>query len=89
MDNEILTTPALIARAAARHGAHPAIESEHGRLTYAELDAARIDAARALLASGIDPGDRIAVWAPNLPHGSSRRSRSIPSARSSCRSIRG
>ncbi|WP_279612065.1 FadD3 family acyl-CoA ligase [Burkholderia metallica] len=67
MDNEILTTPALIARAAARHGAHPAIESEHGRLTYAELDAARVDAARALLASGIDAGDRIAVWAPNLP----------------------
>ena len=67
MDNEILTTPALIARAAARHGAHPAIESEHGRLTYAELDAARVAAARALLASGIETGDRVAVWAPNLP----------------------
>ncbi|WP_415749446.1 FadD3 family acyl-CoA ligase [Caballeronia sp. J97] len=66
-DNDILTTPALIARGAARHGAHPAIESEHGRLTYAELDAARLEAARALLASGIEAGDRIAIWAPNLP----------------------
>ncbi|WP_179405117.1 FadD3 family acyl-CoA ligase [Burkholderia guangdongensis] len=66
-NDDTLTTPALIARAAARHGAHPAIESEHGRLTYAELDAARIEAARALLASGIEPGDRIAIWAPNLP----------------------
>ncbi|MBN3791514.1 FadD3 family acyl-CoA ligase [Burkholderia sp. Ac-20353] len=66
-DNETLTTPALIAQAAARHGAHPAIESEQGRLTYAELDAARLEAARALLASGIEPGDRVAIWAPNLP----------------------
>ncbi|WDD92150.1 FadD3 family acyl-CoA ligase [Burkholderia sp. FERM BP-3421] len=67
MDNDILTTPALIARAAARHGAHPAIESEHGRLTYAALDAARREAARALIAHGIEAGDRIAIWAPNLP----------------------
>src|SRR5262249_32033572 len=35
------------------------------RLTYAELGARIGAAARALLASGIVPGDRVAVWAPN------------------------
>src|SRR5262249_62163838 len=37
------------------------------RLTYAELGARIGAAARALLASGIEPGDRVAVWAPNSP----------------------
>jgi HIP---CoA ligase len=65
--NPTLTTPALMAQAAARYGAHPAIETEDAVLTYAELDAARREAARALLACGIEAGDRIAIWAPNLP----------------------
>ena len=65
--NDTLTTPALIAQAAARHGAHFAIESGDDSLTYAELDTARREAARALLACGIASGDRIAIWAPNLP----------------------
>src|SRR5256885_16269933 len=35
------------------------------RLTYAELDAAVSRAARALLAAGLAPGDRIGIWSPN------------------------
>ena len=35
------------------------------RLTYAELDAAVDEVARALLARGIAVGDRVAIWAPN------------------------
>ena len=35
-------------------------------LTYAELDAARIEAARAFLAAGLRQGERIAIWAPNI-----------------------
>ncbi|WP_321816086.1 MULTISPECIES: FadD3 family acyl-CoA ligase [unclassified Paraburkholderia] len=64
--NGIFTTPALIARGAARYGARMAIESEALSLSYAQLDAARIEAARALMACGIEPGNRVAIWAPNL-----------------------
>ena len=35
------------------------------RLTYAQLDAAVDDLARALLAIGIEKGDRVGIWSPN------------------------
>ena len=35
------------------------------RLTYAQLDAAVDDLARALLAAGIEKGDRVGIWSPN------------------------
>ncbi|WP_153099527.1 FadD3 family acyl-CoA ligase [Paraburkholderia hayleyella] len=65
--NTILTTPALIAQAAERYGTHLAIDSGDASLTYTELDDARVEVARALLACGIEAGDRVAIWAPNLP----------------------
>lgn len=64
--HDILTTPALIARGAARYGARMAIESTALSLSYAQLDAVRVEAARALMACGIEPGDRVAIWAPNV-----------------------
>ncbi|MFM0175047.1 FadD3 family acyl-CoA ligase [Paraburkholderia sediminicola] len=64
--NHILTTPALIARGAARYGTRIAIETAHGNLSYAQLDSARITAARALISCGIQPGERVAIWAPNV-----------------------
>jgi len=36
------------------------------RLSYEQLDAARIRAARAFIAAGLGHGDRIAIWAPNI-----------------------
>jgi fatty-acyl-CoA synthase len=35
------------------------------RLTYAQLDAAVDELARALMAAGIEPGDRVGIWSPN------------------------
>src|SRR5947209_13707987 len=35
------------------------------RLTYAELDEQVDRAARALLAAGLQPGDRVGIWSPN------------------------
>jgi HIP---CoA ligase len=59
------TIPALAADAADRFGDGLAVVDGDTRLTYAELfDEARTFGA-ALVASGIDPGDRVAVWAPN------------------------
>jgi acyl-CoA synthetase (AMP-forming)/AMP-acid ligase II len=57
--------PAMAAGAAERLGSHPAIEDGETRLTFAELfDEARTFAA-ALVASGVEPDDRVAIWAPN------------------------
>jgi fatty-acyl-CoA synthase len=54
-------------RAVAAHGERAALVVRHQdvRWTYAELGA-RVDAlAAGLLALGLDPGDRIGIWAPN------------------------
>ena len=59
------TLPGLITRAAERFGDHEGLVDERARLTFAELAAAAEQAGRALVASGIKPGDRVAIWAPN------------------------
>jgi HIP---CoA ligase len=60
------TLPQVVADAAAAHGQRLAITDGAVQLTYAELDAARIGAARAFIASGLEKGERIAIWAPNI-----------------------
>ncbi len=63
------TSVAAFAEVVARQPEHPALIAEDGqRWSYAELDQARIAAARALIAAGIDAGDRVAIWAPNSAH---------------------
>jgi fatty-acyl-CoA synthase len=51
----------------AAHGARPALVSRHQgiRWTYAELDAQVERCARALLAAGVEKGDRVGIWSPN------------------------
>jgi HIP---CoA ligase len=59
------TIPALVEDAARRF---PDVEGvvDHGeRWTFAELAAKVAEAARALIASGVQRGDRVGVWAPN------------------------
>ncbi|RYD66142.1 MAG: fatty acid--CoA ligase [Sphingomonadales bacterium] len=61
------TIVAAAEQAAARWPASPALIASGRTWTFAELwDEARA-AASMMLARGIVPGDRIAVWAPNLP----------------------
>ena len=60
------TIPAVLERAAARFGEREGLVDGDRRLTFADLAAAADDAARAYVASGIEPGDRIAIWAPNM-----------------------
>ncbi|HUS25034.1 MAG TPA: FadD3 family acyl-CoA ligase [Candidatus Binatia bacterium] len=60
------TVPAAFAESVRRFGSRIAAIGEDGAsLTYAELDAQRIAAARALLACGVRAGERVAIWAPN------------------------
>jgi fatty-acyl-CoA synthase len=56
-----------LARTAARVPEAEALVACHQgvRLTYAELDAAASRGARALLAAGLEPGDRVGIWGPN------------------------
>jgi acyl-CoA synthetase (AMP-forming)/AMP-acid ligase II len=55
----------MLALAAQRQGEASAVEIDARRVSFAELDELALGAARAFLAAGIAPGDRIAIWAPN------------------------
>ena len=60
------TIPDLVDDAARRFGDDEALVEGDERWTFTEL-ADRIHlAARALIASGVERGDRVAVWAPNI-----------------------
>jgi acyl-CoA synthetase (AMP-forming)/AMP-acid ligase II len=61
------TIPGLLFAAAKRHAARPALEQDGVVMTYTELETWALTAARALMALGVRHGDRIAIWAPNLP----------------------
>src|SRR5690349_13018487 len=60
------TIPALVAAAAWMFADRSAIEDGDVVLTFRDLAAAVERAARGFLAAGVAPGDRVAIWAPNL-----------------------
>jgi acyl-CoA synthetase (AMP-forming)/AMP-acid ligase II len=61
------TIPALPRAAARRFGPKAALScASDGTTSFAELDAGADRVAKALLADGMEPGERIAIWAPNL-----------------------
>lgn len=60
-----VTFPQMIARQAERFGQRELLVDGDTRLSYAEFTDQMTDAARALMALGVERGDRIAVWAPN------------------------
>ena len=59
------TIPALLDAAARAHPDCDAVVDGKARVTYAELADRAAQVAGALIAAGIDRGDRVAVWAPN------------------------
>ncbi|MDJ0785315.1 MAG: FadD3 family acyl-CoA ligase [Myxococcota bacterium] len=61
-----LTIPRAVRRAAELWPDRPAIEDGPVELGFAELAARGLAATRAFLAAGIERGDRVAIWAPNL-----------------------
>jgi acyl-CoA synthetase (AMP-forming)/AMP-acid ligase II len=67
-DLEWGTTPRLLHSSAERFSAREAIvDVSDGRaLSFAGLATATHDAARAFLAMGVERGDRVAIWAPNV-----------------------
>ncbi|MBO0511587.1 FadD3 family acyl-CoA ligase [Streptomyces beijiangensis] len=59
------TIPGLVRYAAERYGEREAVVDGRTRITYAELGERVERAAAACMAGGVEPGDRVAVWAPN------------------------
>lgn len=57
--------PGLVLQAAELHGQRLALENGERRISYAELPAHMLQVTRALLAAGINKGDRVVIWAPN------------------------
>lgn len=59
------TIPALLEEGARKFGDHLAVVDGERTMSYAVLADRVRAAARAYLASGVKPGDRVAIWAPN------------------------
>jgi HIP---CoA ligase len=61
-----LTVAGVVERAARQFGSSEALVDGELRLSFAEL-ADRVDAAsRAFMASGVERGDRVGIWSPNI-----------------------
>jgi acyl-CoA synthetase (AMP-forming)/AMP-acid ligase II len=66
VDWQTMTIPRAVLRAAEAFGERAAIEDGDVRLTFAELSEACLAAARAFIDAGVERGDRVAIWAPNV-----------------------
>lgn len=60
------TMPEIVATAAQTFGDEIAIEDGATLINYEELDALRRQVAAACIAAGLEHGDRVAIWAPNI-----------------------
>ncbi|WP_067133307.1 FadD3 family acyl-CoA ligase [Microtetraspora malaysiensis] len=65
IDNDILTIPSVLERAARDFPDVEAVVDGPDRVTYTRLRDGVREAARAFVALGVERGDRIAIWAPN------------------------
>jgi len=65
-DLEWGTIPRLVQAAAEHHGDAEALVDGDVRLSFVELAAAASRAGRAFVAAGVEPGDRVAIWSPNV-----------------------
>ncbi|MBI4517111.1 MAG: fatty acid--CoA ligase family protein [Deltaproteobacteria bacterium] len=60
------TIPQLLQAAARQFGSRHAVEDGVTTLTFTQLAGEALRAARAFCAAGLEPGDRVAIWAPNI-----------------------
>ena len=61
------TIPQVLEHAAAAHPHRPAIVDDSGVLTFRALRARARAIAKGIVATGLKPGERFAIWAPNTP----------------------
>ena len=60
------TIPGIVITAAKQWGEHIAIDDHGVQISYLELEQRSREAALAFIASGLQKGDRFAIWAPNI-----------------------
>ena len=65
-DLEFGTIARLVHLAAERYGDDPAIVDHGHKVSFRQLETESRRVAKALIASGIEHGDRISIWAPNM-----------------------
>ena len=65
-DLEWGSIPALARSAAARFGDDEAVVDDDVTLSFAQLAEAAARAGRAFVGAGVEPGDRVAIWSPNV-----------------------
>ncbi len=58
--------PGLVADAAVRFGQAEAVVDGEVRLSFAQLERDALAVTGAAIATGVHPGDRVAIWAPNM-----------------------
>ena len=59
------TVPKMVHANAKRFGARDAVVDGRRRLSFLDVEQEMLGVAGSLIASGVQPGDRVAVWAPN------------------------
>jgi acyl-CoA synthetase (AMP-forming)/AMP-acid ligase II len=64
-DQEFVSIPNAVRISARRFPYAEALIDEGRRWTFAELEEAMLSSVRSVLALGVQPGDRVAIWAPN------------------------
>ncbi|MFD7610434.1 FadD3 family acyl-CoA ligase [Streptomyces sp. NPDC059828] len=64
-DLEWMSVPRLVRGAAERYGEREAVADGRTRVSYTELGERVERAAAGCIAAGVEPGDRVAIWAPN------------------------
>ena len=65
LNKTVDSVPRLVFDAAKRYGDFNAIEDGELILSYKDLPSFSLDVCRSLIASGIKPGDRVAIWGAN------------------------
>jgi acyl-CoA synthetase (AMP-forming)/AMP-acid ligase II len=65
-DERFRSIPGIVGVVAATEGDCPAIVDGKVRCSFAEVERAMVQSCRAAIAFGIQPGDRVAIWAPNM-----------------------
>ncbi|MBF5006806.1 fatty acid--CoA ligase family protein [Diaphorobacter sp. NR2-3-3-1] len=60
------TLPQMLAEMARQYGDHPAIVEKGAAISYSALHQMAREAARAFIALGVQKGDRVAIWLPNM-----------------------
>jgi acyl-CoA synthetase (AMP-forming)/AMP-acid ligase II len=64
-DERFGTIPRMVRASARQFGSRDAIVDGERRLSFLDIEAGMLAGARSLLARGVEPGDRVALWAPN------------------------